>query len=287
MLLEQEPAGAPAPGSVMARADGENFSVASRLLPRRQRAHLLAIYGFARLVDELGDSLEGDRLAALAWLEGELELAFAGAARHPLMVTLQGTIEACGLSRGPFLRLIEANRMDQRVSRYETWEQLRLYCTLSADPVGELVLEVFGAATPEHVALSDRICTGLQLAEHCQDVSEDLAAGRVYLPLEDLERFGCSVEDLRAAHAGPALRGVIAFEVARARSLLGEGQPLSRELRGRARLGVAGFIAGGAAALSGIERAGYDVLPGPPPVSRALALRTLASMLLGASWRPR
>ncbi len=132
----------------MARAAGENFPVASRLLPRAEREHLLAVYGFARLVDELGDSPEiapADRLAALDWLEGELDAALAGGARHPLMVRLRATIAACGLARGPFARLIEANRLDQRKSRYATWEELREYCALSADPVGEIVLGVFGA----------------------------------------------------------------------------------------------------------------------------------------------
>lgn len=284
-LLAQEPRGVPAPAQVMARAGGENFPVASRLLPRRERAHLLAIYGFARLVDELGDTLSGDRLEALDWLAGELDLAFAGRAEHPLLIALQPTLSECGLAREPFLRLIEANRADQRVKRYETWEQLRAYCALSADPVGELVLEVFGAASVETVRLSDSICTALQLAEHCQDVSEDLACGRVYLPLEDLERFGCSIADLQAPHAGPQLREVLAFEVARARALLAEGLPLVAALHGRAKLGVAGFIAGGSAALSSIERAGYDVLPGPPPVGRLLALRALAVTLGSARGR--
>jgi len=163
----------------MARAENENFPVASRLLARRTRSHLLAVYGFARLVDELGDSLAGDRLAALDWLERELDRAYRGEAEHPLLKRLQPTLRACSLPRGPFVRLIEANRVDQRVSRYETWEQLRRYCELSANPVGELVLGVFGQATPARVALSDSICTALQLAEHCQDVVEDRDRGRV------------------------------------------------------------------------------------------------------------
>jgi phytoene/squalene synthetase len=172
--------------------------------------------------------------------------------------------------------------MDQRVSSYATWQQLREYCALSADPVGELVLEVFGLATPERIALSDSICTAQQLTEHCQDVAEDLAAGRVYLPLEDLERFGCGVEDLRAPHAGPALREVIAFEVQRARSLLDDGMPLVGELSGRARLGVAGYVAGGRAALVAIERAGHDVLAGAPQAGAGLRLRCLAATLVRA-----
>ncbi len=269
----------------MARAPSENFPVASRVLPRHVRTHLLAIYGFARLVDELGDSAAGDRLAALDWLEEDLDHAFEGRAQHPLLVRLAPTLRECALPREPFARLIEANRVDQRVSRYETWEQLRGYCALSADPVGELVLGVLGLATPARIALSDSICTALQLTEHCQDVAEDLARGRVYLPREDLERFGCTSADLAAEHAAAPLREVLAFEVARARGLLAEGAPLIDELHGRARLAVAAFVAGGRAALEAIERAGYDVLPGAPRVARGRRLLALAATLREARRR--
>jgi squalene synthase HpnC len=266
----------------MARARTENFPVASRVLPRRARSHMLALYGFARLVDELGDSAAGDRLDALDWLERELDRAFEGHAEHPLLVRLTPTLRECRLPREPFVRLIEANRLDQRVSRYATWEELRGYCALSADPIGELVLGVLGSATPERVALSDSICTALQLTEHCQDVAEDLARGRVYLPGEDLARFGCTIEDLAAPHASEPLREVLAFEVARARGLLRDGAPLIGELHGRASLALASFVAGGRAALDAIERTGYDVLPGPP---RAGVWRRL--LALGQTLRER
>jgi squalene synthase HpnC len=270
----------------MARAAGENFPVASRLLPRRVRAHLLAVYGFARLVDELGDAATGDRLEALDRLEEELERAFEGRAQHPLLVRLQATLRECALARAPFERLIEANRVDQRVARYETWAELRAYCSLSADPVGEIVLGVLGAATPARIALSDSICTALQLIEHCQDVVEDYAAGRIYMPAEDLRRFDCSPELLagEGADAGAPvpepLRVLIAFEVGRARGLLAAGAPLVGELRGRARLAVAAFFAGGAAALDAIERSGYDVRSGPPHVGHARRVLALARVLL-------
>lgn len=267
----------------MARAQGENFPVAGRLLGRRLRRHLLAVYGFARLVDELGDSLAGDRLAALDWLEGDLDRAYRGEAEHPLLARLQPTLRECCLPREPFVRLIEANRLDQRVDRYATWEQLRGYCALSANPVGELVLGVFGQLTPARVALSNDICTALQLIEHCQDVAEDLARGRrrVYLPAEDLARFGCRIADLSAPHAGGPLRAALAFECARARELLARGAPLIGELRGlRARVAVAAFVAGGRAALDAIERAGYDVLAGPPRAGSPRRALALASTLV-------
>jgi squalene synthase HpnC len=279
MLLTGASNGAPAASAVMARAAGENFPVASWVLPRRTRSHLLAVYGYARLVDELGDSAPGDRLAALDWLEGDLDRAFDGRPEHPLLIRLAPTLRECGLPREPFARLIEANRVDQRVSRYQSWDQLRGYCALSADPVGELVLDVLGLATPARLWLSSSICTGLQLAEHCQDVSEDLARGRVYLPAEDLERFGCTTADLAAEHAGGPLRRVMGFEVARARGLLSQGAPLIDELHGRARLAVAAFVAGGRAALDAIERAGFDVLAGPPRAASRRRLLALAATL--------
>jgi squalene synthase HpnC len=283
MLLADAAPPAPSAREVMARAEGENFPVASRVLRARVRAHLLAVYGFARLVDELGDSAPGDRLAALDWLQAELERAYADTAEHPLMQRLAQTVEACALPREPFERLIEANRTDQRVSRYQTWDQLRGYCALSADPVGEIVLGVFGAATPERIALSDSICTALQLAEHCQDVAEDYAAGRVYLPLEDLERFGCAVEQIATGveqgRTPQPLRAVLAFEAERGRALLDRGAPLIGELRGRERLAVAAFLAGGRAAFDAIERAGYDVLAGAPQASGARRLLALLATL--------
>jgi squalene synthase HpnC len=287
LLAEAPPGGVPAPGDVMARAAGENFPVASRILPRRIAERLLALYGFARLADELGDAGErppADRLAALGWLEQELDRAYAGRARHPLLVSLQPVLRECELPRAPFLRLIEANRVDQRVARYETWEHLLGYCELSANPVGELVLGVFGRATPARVALSDRICTALQLAEHWQDVAEDFARGRIYLPADDRLRFGCEESDLSGgAPAGWRLRGLLALEVARTRELLAEGLPLIATLRGRERLTVAAFAAGARAALDAIERARYDVLGGPPRASRAR--RLAATVRLAASAR--
>ncbi len=273
----------PPAAAVMARAATENFSVAGRLVPRAQREHLLALYGFARLTDELGDSLEGDRGAALDWLEAELGRAYEGTATHPLLVRLAPTLAACSLPRGPFLALIEANRIDQRVVRYATWEELRGYCALSADPVGELVLRVFGLATPGRLSLSSAICTALQLAEHCQDVAEDLAAGRLYMPAEDLQRFGVGESDLHEAHAGERVRALIAFEVARARGLLAEGLPLVAQLRGRPRLLVAGYLSGGLAALRAIERARFDVLAGPPRASDVLRARMLLLTLARAA----
>jgi len=264
----------------MAKAARENFPVASRLLPRDTRGHLLAIYGFARLVDDIGDEASGDRVALLDWLEGEVDRVDAGTPTHPLMRRLVPTVRRFEIPREPFHRLIAANRQDQEVRLYATFDDLAAYCELSANPVGHLVLYVLRAATPERMALSDSVCTGLQLVEHWQDVAEDLTRGRVYLPQDDLTRFGCSREDLRAPRPSRAFRRLMAFEVGRARSLLEEGAPLARELGGRAGFAVAAFVAGGRSALDAIARAGYDVLSVRPRPSRAWRAWTLVRTLL-------
>jgi squalene synthase HpnC len=272
----------PGAGSVLDQAGSENFPVASRLLPRRERAHLLALYGYARLVDDVGDEAPGDRTALLAELESELDRIYAGAApRHELLRRLAVTVEACDLPREPFQALIEANRRDQRVTRYQTFEELLGYCELSANPVGRLVLGVFDAATPERVALSDDVCTALQLAEHWQDVVEDLGRGRVYLPAEDRERFGVSEADLALAPAPAHVRALMLDMVARARAILRRGAPLVGTLRGRPRLAVAAFVAGGHAALDAVAATGGDVSAGPPKATRLARGRALARVLVG------
>lgn len=265
--------------AVLARAAGENFPVALRLLAASDRRHLMAIYGFARLVDDIGDELPpgADRERALDWVEWELERALAGRATHPLLQEMGRTASATGLPAQPLRDLVAANRLDQMLTHYRTYDQLMGGCELSANPVGRLVLGVFGALTPARAALSDDVCTGLQLAEHLQDVGEDARRGRVYLAEEDRRRWGCADDDLLAPHAGEALRGVVATYTARARHLLLSAVPLAASLTGRHRLALAGFAAGGLAALDSIEAAGYDVLGTPcRPARRVLALRAMA-----------
>jgi squalene synthase HpnC len=242
----------PVPGeaAVLERAGTENFSVASLVLGRATRDHLLAVYGFARLVDQLGDEVEGDRLAHLDWLEAEVDRIYDGVSpEHPLMQRLAPTVRTLGLPREPFVRLIDANRRDQRQHVYATFEELVDYCDLSANPVGELVLYVFDAATPARIAHSDAVCTALQLLEHWQDVHEDYANGRIYLPAEDLERFAVAPGEFE----GDAYTRLMSFEITRARKLLDEGAPLVGTLRGRARLAVAGYVGGGRAGLDALE----------------------------------
>jgi squalene synthase HpnC len=261
----------PLPGeaAVLPLAAHENFPVALALVGRRNKGHLMAIYGFARLTDQIGDEAPGDRLALLDKLEDDLNRVFDGEPEHPLLRRLVPTVRACGMPREPFLRLIEANRRDQSLVAYETFDDLLGYCALSANPVGELVLYVFAAATPEKIALSDSVCTGLQLVEHWQDVAEDHRRGRIYLPAEDLARFGVAPAVLGAAHTSVPVRELLAFEVDRARALLDRGAPLVGQLSGRARLAVAGYVGGGRANADAIVAAGYDVLAGPPRAGKA------------------
>src|SRR5512133_763883 len=263
--------------SVAIRARTENFPVASLLFPRALRPHLRAIYGFARLVDMLGDEYEADRLAALDELEAQLEACYDGEPTWEVMRELQPTIRACSLPREPFLRLIEANRMDQGVSSYETWLDLKDYCVHSADPVGRLVLGVLGRADDlEVVALSDDVCTGLQLVNFLQDVPRDLALGRVYLPAEDRRRFGVTELD----RPNEPLRQLLQFEAGRARLLLSAGELLGRRLGGRTGRAVTAFARGGLAAVEALERARFDVFSGRPKPSRARLARTAIGALV-------
>ncbi len=303
-----------------AKAGAENFPVALRLLPARYRGYLAAVYGFARSADDMGDEAPaGQRLALLDELEADIGRLYRmlaaeapagpgtagpvpaapgtagpvpagrgpagadpGGPRLPVVLALAPAVAACAIPPQPFLDLIEANRQDQVVSRYESFAGLAAYCRLSANPVGRLVLHIFGVATPGREALSDKVCTALQLAEHWQDVAEDLRAGRIYLPARDMERFGCGESDLAAPAAGPAVRALIAFEVERARGLLDEGAPIVGTLRGAARAAVAGYVAGGRAALAAIAASGYDVLRATPrPAKRRIAVELVRTYATG------
>ena len=250
---------------VARRARTENFPVASVLFPRRLRPHLRAVYGFARLVDILGDEVEGDRLAALDDLELELAACYSGEPSWPVMQALAPTIHEFSLPREPFLRLIEANRMDQRIAEYETWADLKHYCVHSADPVGRLVLGLLRLADQaELVAASDDVCTGLQLVNFLQDVPRDLALGRIYLPAEDRRHFEVTVLD----RPNERLTALLRFEAARARDLLAGGQQLRERIGGRVGRGVGLFARGGLAALDTLEHAGWDIFTQRPRPSK-------------------
>lgn len=273
-------------GSPLDRVQGENFSVAARLLPANIRRHLLAVYTFARLVDDIGDEASGNCLALLDKVSEDLDRIYAGQRpQRELLGDLRLTIQACGMPRQPFDALIEANRQDQVVHRYAGYPDLVGYCELSANPVGHLVLYVFGQYSPARAALSDRICTALQILEHCQDVVEDLDRGRVYLPQQDLDRFGVVETDLKTPPASTQVRALLAFETQRAVRLLDDGRPLIGQLRGTARLAVSGYLAGGLATARAIADAGYDVLAGPPKPTKTNTVREWIGLLTSGATR--
>ena len=277
------------------RRRSENFPVALRVLPRDLRTHLGRLYDVARVIDDAGDQAvldgrsasaraEADRTEGLLALRADLDTIWAGGTPvTPALRELAATVRECGLPRQPFADLIEANLRDQTVTAYQTYEDLLGYCALSANPVGRLVLAVFGASTPQRLEWSDRVCSALQIIEHCQDVGEDLRAGRIYLPREDLDRFGVSRRQLGTSTCSPQLRHLIEFEALRALGLLDEGRPLLRELRGWARLAVSGYVAGGRAAVGALRRGGWSVLPKAPRAgSRSVAVEALAVLAIAA-----
>jgi squalene synthase HpnC len=280
--------------AVAAKASAENFPVALRVLPRRYRAHLTALYGFARLVDDIGDeplpgmppdateeTITSTRLVLLDALQRDVAKIYgSGEPELDAIRALKLTVAECGIPRKPLDDLIQANRQDQLVSRYETYGELRKYCELSANPVGEVVLYIMSAATPERIRASDSICTALQLIEHTQDVAEDLANGRVYLPREDMERFGVTERALAEPRAADNVRQLIKFEADRAERLLDEGAPLIGTLRGAARIAVAGYLAGGRAALKAIADNDFDVLKSTPKPGKADTLAAMARCYL-------
>ena len=270
---------------VAARAAHENFPVASRLLPRDIRSKLMAIYAFARLTDDIGDEAEGDRLALLDWLDDELTLAGEGQAIHPVFQRLTPVIEELNLGLAPFRSLIEANRVDQIVTRYSTFADLVDYCMLSAAPIGHLVLAVFNVSSEQRIEWSDQVCIALQLVEHLQDMGEDARRGRIYLPLEDLHEFHCTEDDLLRPQTSADLQRLIAKESLRALELLRAGSPLASSLPWQPRLAISGFVAGGIATVASIVQADYDVLSVPcRPSKRGVAVH-MAREFTAATFR--
>lgn len=285
--------------ATLGKAADENFPVAPFFLPRAWRDDLMAVYGYARLVDDIGDGdlapggadarhlgldpeQSDDRLAMLDAFETDLHRVFATTGQephHPLLRALRPTVRRRALTPEPFLGLIEANRQDQKVRRYATYGELAAYCELSANPVGRLVLALTGTTSPERVRLSDAVCTALQIVEHLQDVAEDLGRDRIYLPAEDMDRLRVTEADLARPSAGASVRALIAYESERASELLKEGIPLVGSVDGRLKLLLAGFVGGGRSALAAVSAAGFDVLPGPPKPTKPSMLREVAVVL--------
>ena len=271
----------------LARSHYENFTVASWFLPREKRPHVYAVYAFCRFVDDLGDEAPGDRLALLDRWEEELRACYDGTPTHPIAVALADTIRRFDIPMEPFLKLVEANRMDQRTQRHPTYDDLLFYCNHSATPVGRLFLYLFGYRDEERQRLADATCTALQLTNFWQDVRRDLEMGRIYIPLEDMNRFGCTEDQLREGVADDAFRELMRFEVERARGLFREGAALVDAVEGIVRLDIALFTEGGLHILNAIERQNFDVLSRRPSLSKLARTRLAVSTALRMKLRGR
>lgn len=259
----------------IARRHYENFPVASVLIPRAQRRFLVAVYAFARTADDFADegtAPASERIRLLDDWGEKLRACYAGRADHPVFVALGATARATALPQDLLHALLRAFRSDVNGGRYSTFDELLGYCSNSANPVGRIVLHIFGAASQENLPLSDHICTGLQLANFWQDLAGDLARGRIYLPLEDFRRFGYTEDDLARGIVDDRFRALLRYEVERARGFLQAGAPLAGRTGGRLRMELAATVRGGRAILEGIERLGYDTLSRRPVLRRRDAL---------------
>ncbi|HSY14975.1 MAG TPA: squalene synthase HpnC [Jatrophihabitantaceae bacterium] len=273
--------------TVAAQAGAENFPVALRVLPRGPRDKLSRVYGYARFVDDIGDEASGDRLALLDLVEHDVRALWSSTSldsvdppRLPIIAALGPVLDDGHMPIQPFLDLIEANRVDQRVHSYPDFDALLGYCRLSAAPVGRIVLHIAHAADDRNIADADAVCAALQVLEHCQDVGEDAAAGRVYLPADELAAAGVAARDLSASQTSAPLRHVLAAQVERALELLRPGRGLVRRLTGWSRVAVAGYVAGGLATADTLRAHDFDVLAaslGPSKLRTAThALRLIA-----------
>src|SRR5580698_9021888 len=267
----------------LARTHYENFSVATWFLPQKLRQDFFNVYAYCRISDDLGDEV-GDADASLRLLdqwEAELDACYAGSPRHPVFVALAETVRKCEIPKQTFVDLLTAFRQDQSVSRYSTFEDVLGYCRYSANPVGHLVLYVCGYRDAERQALSDFTCTALQLANFWQDVSPDYANGRIYLPLEDLRRFGVTEDDIAAQRNTAAFCEVMRFEVERARDWFRRGLPLIAKVDRELALDIELFSRGGQEILNAIEAQGFNVLGRRPAISKSRKLALVARV----AWR--
>ncbi|HUI26117.1 MAG TPA: squalene synthase HpnC [Candidatus Kryptonia bacterium] len=267
----------------IATAHYENFSVGSWLLPKSLRRHMAALYAFARTADDIadeGDASAADRLVRLRACGEALDDCYRGRARDPIFVALAHTTAEFDLPIDLFRRLLHAFEADVQFAPFETFEHLRDYCRCSADPVGQLVLHLFGYRDAQRQRLADRICTGLQLANFWQDVAVDVRKGRVYFPLEDLRRFGCTAGQIGRGEFTDNFRRLMQFEVDRARGLLTSGLQLGSLVERRLAREVQLFAGGGLAILRAIEGLGYDVLRTRPTLLKRTKIRLIAGALL-------
>jgi squalene synthase HpnC len=250
----------------LARSHYENFTIASFLMPRAMRPHMHAIYAYARIADDFAD--EEHDLGKLDQWERELDLCYAGAPRHPVFVALADTVHRFDIPRQPFADLLRAFRSDVEFKGFDTLDDLLAYARCSANPVGRLVLYLFGYRDEECQRLSDLICSGLQLANFWQDIAIDLGKDRIYIPRRDLARFGCTAEELRRGQVNAAFVALMRHEVGVARAMLVEGSALHRRVDRRLSRDILIFAGGGLRILRAIEDAGYDVFRKRPKLNK-------------------
>jgi squalene synthase HpnC len=267
----------------LARSHYENFSVATWFLPRRLQQHFFNVYAYCRVSDDLGDEV-GDSHASLQLFDqwqAELDACYDGSPRHPVFVALAETVRICQIPKHEFSDLLTAFRQDQRVTRYGTFEDLLGYCRNSANPVGHLVLYVCGYRDSERQSLSDFTCTALQLANFWQDVSDDYGKGRIYLPLEDLRRFGVEESEIAAQRNTRQFVELMKFEVERAREWFRQGVPLVSKVNRELAMDIELFSRGGQEILNAIERQRFAVLGRRPVISKSRKLALVARAALG------
>ncbi len=267
----------------LAKTHYENFSVATWFLPRRLRQHFYNVYAYCRISDDLGDEV-GDPQQSLELLdqwEAELNACYAGSPKHPVFVALAETVKQCNIPKHEFSDLLVAFRQDQTVTRFETFENILAYCRYSANPVGHLVLYLCGYSDAERQQLSDYTCTALQLANFWQDIFVDYGKGRIYLPLEDLRRFGVTGEDIVQRHATPQFVAMMKFEVERAREWFVRGLPLVKMVNRELAIDLELFSRGGQEILNAIERQGFDVLRARPEISKSRKLLLVLRAAMG------
>jgi squalene synthase HpnC len=267
----------------LAKSHYENFSVATWFLPKRLRQHFYNVYAYCRISDDLGDEV-GDPQQSLELLdqwEAELNACYAGSPKHPVFVALTETVKQFGIPQHEFSDLLIAFRQDQTVTRFETFDDILAYCHYSANPVGHLVLYLCGYSDAERQQLSDYTCTALQLANFWQDVFVDYGKGRIYLPLEDLRRFGITGDDIAQRRATPQFVAMMKFEVERAREWFARGLPLVKMVNRELAIDLELFSRGGQEILNAIDRQGFDVLKARPEISKSRKLLLVLRAAMG------
>ena len=267
----------------LAKTHYENFSVATWFLPKRLRQHFYNVYAYCRISDDLGDEVGNPQqsLELLDQWEQELNSCYAGSLRHPVFVALSETVRQCVIPKHEFSDLLIAFRQDQIITRFETFRDVLGYCKYSANPVGHLVLYVCGYKDSERQQLSDFTCTALQLANFWQDIFVDYGKGRIYLPLEDMRRYGVTEDDIAQRRATPQFISLMKFEVERAHEWFERGLPLIKQVDRELALDLDLFSRGGQEILRAIERQGFDVLHSRPVISKSRKLMLVARAAAG------